>query len=89
MEVKKQWRQERQPNTNQTSRKRLQCCARLRVVNLRINRQQRSAVKQEQRERQKEKHALKIPLPSVAKDYHHPEQHQQRSQRKPNQPDIA
>jgi len=88
MEMKKQRWSEAEPCAQDRPRKRREQRRLLHVINLRIERKQRSAVKQEQREAQEEKHPLKIPLPTVAKYYYHPEQHQQRPRREADQPNI-
>ena len=48
-------------------------------MNLRIQREERTTVKKEQRQAQKKENALKIPLPTVTEDHYHPEKLQQRS----------
>jgi len=63
-----------------------QQCGWLWIVNLRVQRKERTAIEKKQREAQEEKHALKVPLPPVAENHHHPEQLQQRSGGKSYEP---
>src|ERR1700687_220665 len=88
MEMKKQRWSEAEPCAQDRPRKRREQRRLLHIINLRIERKQRSAVKQKQREAQEEEHPFKIPLPTVAKYYYHPEQHQQRPRRVADQPNI-
>src|SRR5260370_29492486 len=88
MEMKKQCWSEAEPGAKDCPCERREQRRRLQIINLRIERQQRAAVKQKQREAQEEEHPLKIPLPTVAKYYYHPEQHQQRPRRETDQPNI-
>src|SRR5579859_946581 len=58
------------------------------VVQLRIQRQQRSAKKEHQRQAQEEEYALEVSLPPVAEYHHDPEKWQKRSNRKNDEPQI-
>jgi hypothetical protein len=55
---------------------------------LRVQRQQRGAEEKNDRQAQKEKNALEIPLPPVAKNHDHPKERQQGSRRQHDQPQI-
>src|SRR5712692_11839586 len=86
--MKKKDGQHAQPSRNDDNRKLIDPHGRLQVMNLRIQGQQRSGVKKEKRQTQKEENALKIALPSVAENHHHPEKLQQRPERVADKPDV-
>jgi hypothetical protein len=48
-------------------------------VDLRVQRKERTTVKEEQSQTEKEKDPLKISLSAIAEDYHHPKQLQESS----------
>jgi hypothetical protein len=61
---------------------------RLVVVDLRVQRQERPAIKKEQCQTQKKENALKIALAAVAENHHHPKELQQRAKRAADKPDV-
>jgi len=75
----KEWWHKAQAAQYQGCRKHLNGHRWNRVVYLRIQRQQGTAVEEKKRKAEKEENALEIALPTVAKNYNHPEELQQRS----------
>jgi hypothetical protein len=61
---------------------------RLVVVDLRVQREERPAIKKEQRQTQKKENTLKIALAAVAENHHHPKELQQRAKRAADKPDV-
>src|SRR5580693_3748286 len=88
MKMNQQRGQQAQPGAQQRNRRTLQKRRWHRIIDLGIQRQQRAAIKQKQRQAKKEEHALKISLPPVADDHHHPEQLQERASSKTDEPNI-
>src|SRR5690242_14299281 len=86
--MKQQCRQDPQTGYDKRPGNSLEQSRRRRIVNLRVQRQQRPAIEKKQRQAQKEKHPLEIPLAAVAQNHHHPEQHQQRAGGVTDQPNV-
>ncbi len=88
MQVDQQGREKAQPGEQHRLGKGVQQRRRFGVVDLGVQRQQRSAIEEKQRQAKKKEHSLEIPLPPVAENHHHPKKLQQRSGSKADQPYV-
>src|SRR5712692_4209921 len=88
VQMNQQRRQKAESGAEQRLGERCQQRRRRKVVDLRIQCEQRAGIKEEQGQRKKEKHALEVALPPVPKNHHHPEKLQQGSGREPDQSQI-
>src|SRR5260370_41126898 len=86
--MQKERGQHTQPAGNDYDCKLIERHWRLVVVDLRVQRQERPAIKKEQRQTQKKENAFKIALAAVAENHHHPKKLQKCAKRVAAKPDV-
>src|SRR5208282_4302201 len=77
-----------QTQTHHSPAKNAQGWRNRRVINLRVQSQQRTAKEKQQRQTQEKENPLKIPLPPMTQNHHDPEERQQSPSRQHDQPQI-